>query len=175
MQTHVIRSLSFVGVSLAKIPHTWQEHNQLTHEATLRSTPAISNAMLGKIRETKPSFEVGMNEMFKGMSLHDAQQLMGVIRNPQPSELPVKIQEPMDLPTDFDARTKWPQCDSIKEIRDQSNCGRLLECHTFLLVSPLPCAWPICPCTVNNTIAFYHLRLIPLPKTAVGHSDPSRP
>ena len=119
------RSVSIIGVVLAEIPHTWQEHNQLPHLETLRSTPAISEAMLQKIRESKPSFEVGMNEMFEGMSLHDAQQLMGVLKNPKPSQLPVKIQDPMDLPTDFDARTKWPQCASINEIRDQANCGRL--------------------------------------------------
>lgn len=28
-----------------------------------------------------------------------------------------------DLPDNFDARDAWPKCDSIKEVRDQSNCG----------------------------------------------------
>ena len=27
------------------------------------------------------------------------------------------------LPTEFDSRDAWPNCDSIKQVRDQSHCG----------------------------------------------------
>ena len=33
-----------------------------------------------------------------------------------------------DLPTDFDARTAWPSCPSIRRIRDQCGCG---SCFAF--------------------------------------------
>lgn len=28
-----------------------------------------------------------------------------------------------DLPENFDARTNWPNCPTIQEIRDQGSCG----------------------------------------------------
>uniref|UniRef100_A0A7E4UZY2 Pept_C1 domain-containing protein n=1 Tax=Panagrellus redivivus TaxID=6233 RepID=A0A7E4UZY2_PANRE len=34
----------------------------------------------------------------------------------------------INLPKNFDSRTNWPQCDSIKQIRDQSSCG---SCWAF--------------------------------------------
>ena len=29
----------------------------------------------------------------------------------------------MEIPKNFDARTNWPQCESLRAIRDQSSCG----------------------------------------------------
>lgn len=38
--------------------------------------------------------------------------------------LPARIyNDTTDVPVHFDARTKWPNCPSLHEIRDQSNCG----------------------------------------------------
>lgn len=34
----------------------------------------------------------------------------------------------IELPTQFDARTNWPDCTSIRTIRDQSSCG---SCWAF--------------------------------------------
>lgn len=33
-----------------------------------------------------------------------------------------------DLPDEFDARTQWPNCPTIQEIRDQGSCG---SCWAF--------------------------------------------
>ena len=38
--------------------------------------------------------------------------------------LPVRVyNDAVDVPSAFDARTRWPNCPSLFEIRDQSNCG----------------------------------------------------
>ncbi|MFH4985042.1 hypothetical protein AB6A40_011751 [Gnathostoma spinigerum] len=33
----------------------------------------------------------------------------------------------MDIPDEFDARKKWPQCESIGAIQDQSLCGMFIK------------------------------------------------
>lgn len=44
---------------------------------------------------------------------------MGVKEEPEWNKLPEKeMEELSDIPTDFDARTAWPNCESIKEVRD---------------------------------------------------------
>lgn len=35
----------------------------------------------------------------------------------------VGFAEDMDLPENFDAREQWPNCPTIKQIRDQGSCG----------------------------------------------------
>lgn len=58
------------------------------------------------------------------MGVHkDAVQFLG----------PIKVygeEEPIrdDLPENFDAREKWPNCPTIGEIRDQGSCG---SCWAF--------------------------------------------
>ena len=39
-----------------------------------------------------------------------------------------------DIPSEFDPRSKWPQCPSIKEIRDQGGCG---SCWAFGAVTAM--------------------------------------
>lgn len=70
------------------------------------------------------------------MTLHDAQQLMGVIKNPKAPNLPTRINKPVDLPTDFDSREKWGDaCPSVKEIRDQGStlCPHVYPCKSICL------------------------------------------
>merc|ERR1719502_2372220 len=74
----------------------------------------------------------GRNTIFEGATLAQAKVRMGTLENTDPSSfLPYKAPVTMvDLPTDFDWRTddRAANCPSLKEIRDQSNCG---SCWAF--------------------------------------------
>ena len=41
-----------------------------------------------------------------------------------------------NLPDEFDCREKWPKCPTLKEIRDQGNCGNqlFLVAYVFYLI-----------------------------------------
>ena len=58
-------------------------------------------------------------------------KLMGVKKLTSNKKLQQKIERmPVNfqLPKQFDARTAWPHCPSIKEIRDQGPCGSCWVC-----------------------------------------------
>jgi cathepsin B len=62
-----------------------------------------------------------------------AKRMLGVnmAENREYNKKHIKTQEIIvsdDLPDNFDPRTKWTQCPSLNEIRDQSNCG---SCWAF--------------------------------------------
>ncbi|CAJ0594794.1 unnamed protein product [Cylicocyclus nassatus] len=52
-------------------------------------------------------------------------RLMAVsfLKKPEQTEKAEELVLDEEIPERFDAREKWPQCDSIKLIRDQANCG----------------------------------------------------
>merc|ERR1739848_915999 len=74
----------------------------------------------------------GRNVRFEGASLRDAKVLMGTLQNTDATSfLPYKAPEKLvELPAEFDWRTnsRAAGCPSLKEIRDQSNCG---SCWAF--------------------------------------------
>jgi cathepsin B len=100
---------------------------------------AVAHSMAGTIRtDLKPqsdelvdyinslgtTWKAGHNARTKKMSLEAIKGLMGV-KPYDPLSLPITNNDhlPNDIPDTFDARTQWPKCTSIGEIRDQSNCG----------------------------------------------------
>jgi cathepsin B len=85
--------------------------------------------MIFSINNEATTWEAGPNERFADMKLSTVQRLMGTLKTPIEQKLPSKkISINNNLPENFDLREKWPQCESLKEIRDQSTCG---SCWAF--------------------------------------------
>jgi len=87
--------------------------------------------MVRKVNSLATTWTAGLNKgsLIDGVTRAQAKKLMGALKGgPQ---LPVKSTfdvAPSDLPVSFDARTQWPNCPSIRAIRDQSACG---SCWAF--------------------------------------------
>lgn len=87
----------------------------------------LSDEMIDAINKLGTSWKAGRN--FKMSELTRVRNMLGVIKGPNYKKLPVLRHEvPNDIPATFDARQKWPQCQTIGEIRDQGSCG---SCWAF--------------------------------------------
>ena len=54
------------------------------------------------------------------------QGLMGVLASSKyslPEQKHIEIPEDMTFPDHFDSRKQWPECPTLREIRDQASCG----------------------------------------------------
>jgi hypothetical protein len=76
----------------------------------------------------KSTWVAGVNEKFEGASLKEIKQILGTVVDPDWT-ITGHVKEfsgvtADDLPVNFDARTNWPECESvINHVRDQANCG----------------------------------------------------
>jgi len=86
---------------------------------------AQSDEIVEYINSLGTTWTAGHNKRMRSLSMNVIRGMMGVLPN-SPIQLEVVTNEHIsanDLPDEFDARKQWPQCPSISEIRDQSNCG----------------------------------------------------
>ncbi|XP_016354113.1 cathepsin B-like [Sinocyclocheilus anshuiensis] len=86
----------------------------------------LSHEMVNFINKANTTWKAGHN--FHDVDYSYVKRLCGtLLKGPR---LPVMVQYADDfkLPTNFDAREQWPNCPTLKEIRDQGSCG---SCWAF--------------------------------------------
>jgi cathepsin B len=127
--------VTLMGAASGQTLRNWElttRDGELVDEAML-SQPAHNDEMIAAVNSNPASTWVaGRNMIFEGATLAQAKVRMGTLENTDPSSfLPYKAPvNMMDLPEDFDWRTddRAANCPSLKEIRDQANCG---SCWAF--------------------------------------------
>ncbi len=82
---------------------------------------ALSQEMVDHVNSLGTTWKAAMSKHFEGATEDYVRGLCGVLEGGE-----TRYQEitPLkDIPDSFDARTQWPDCPSISDIRDQGSCG----------------------------------------------------
>ncbi|XP_021377462.1 cathepsin B-like [Mizuhopecten yessoensis] len=87
--------------------------------------------LVNKVNFVNTSWQAGDNfpRISKYERLDYVKKLCGALKTPDNLKLPERPRlTGVPLPTSFDARKKWTKCPTIKEVRDQGDCG---SCWAF--------------------------------------------
>ncbi|KAG5887962.1 hypothetical protein JTB14_037354 [Gonioctena quinquepunctata] len=85
----------------------------------------LSDEFIDHINNQQSTWKAGRN-FDKHTPLSHIRGLLGALETPEHLKknlLYHEITEDTDIPESFDPRENWPECEIIKEIRDQSSCG----------------------------------------------------
>ena len=81
-------------------------------------TPAISEHIITYVNSLQSEWVAGHNSRFEGLTLADVKGLLGALK--EPIDMKLSLKETIiaaSIPQNFDSRTAWPNCASIKEVR----------------------------------------------------------
>lgn len=88
-----------------------------------------NKSIIDEINSSQSLWIAGENQRFTGKDLSHVKMLLGSLKTPEEKKLPIKhMLHNENLPDNFDLREAYPNCTSLKEVRDQSNCG---SCWAF--------------------------------------------
>jgi cathepsin B len=109
----------------------WENWGELMHEEKLKAPVLDDEFIASHNARNDVTWTAGRNEIFEGATLKDVKRRLGTLQSHGTQFLEHKAPEKfVDLPADFDWRTddRAAKCPSVKEIRDQSDCG---SCWAF--------------------------------------------